>query len=116
MQNKDYKHLARMIYELHTPTIAWIGHNCDQEDFAEIRKELGKNFDEDDDYGVDTWLDYIVDNIDEYCTHFLYSEVIEPIVFMDVSLNDDDIEEYCENEELHAVRQELREREIEPNF
>ena len=40
-----------MIYELHTPTIAWIGHNCDQEDFAEIRKELGKNFDEDDDYG-----------------------------------------------------------------
>ena len=51
MQNKDYKHLARMIYELHTPTIAWIGHNCDQEDFAEIRKELGKNFDEDDDYG-----------------------------------------------------------------
>ena len=38
-------------------------------------------------------MDYIVDNIDEY-----------------------DIEEYCENEELHAVRQELRERGIEPNF
>ena len=64
----------------------------------------------------DTWLESIIDEIDEYCTHFLYSEVIEPIVFMDVSLNDDDIEEYCENEELHAVRQKLRERGIEPNF
>lgn len=44
MQNKNYKHLARMIYELHTPTIAWIGHNCDQEDFAKIHKMLASNF------------------------------------------------------------------------
>lgn len=117
MQNKDYKHLARMIYELHTPTIAWIGHNCDWEDFKKIYNELCRNFvDIDDEYNLDTWGEYIIDNIDEYCTHFLYSEVIEPIVFMDVSFDDDDIEEYCENEELHAVRQELRERGIEPNF
>lgn len=117
MQNKNYKHLARMIYELHTPTIAWIGHNCDQEDFEKIHKILASNFvDELSVSNNDTWLESIIDEIDDYCTHFLYSEVIEPIVFMEVSLDDDDIEEYCENEELIAAHQELRERGIEPNF
>lgn len=117
MQNKNYKHLARMIYELHTPTIAWIGHNCDQEDFAKIHKMLASNFvDELSVSNDDTWLESIIDEIDDYCTHFLYSEVIEPIVFMNVSLYDDDIAEYCENEEVNVVHQELLERGIKPNF
>ena len=81
--NKNYKHLAKMILNLHTNTLCWIEHNCNDSDFNLIHKELETNFDEEW-YSCDTWLEQIIDNIEEYCSSEYYFSVIEPIVFFNI--------------------------------
>lgn len=91
---KNYKHLAKMILNNHVNTICWIEHHCDDSDFNLIHKELDTNFDEEW-MNCDTWLEQIIDNIDEYVDSPYYFSVIEPIVFGDVESSKDEENNKC---------------------
>lgn len=63
-------------------------------DFNLIHKELDTNFDEEW-MNCDTWLEQIIDNIDEYVDSPYYFSVIEPIVFGDVESSKDEENNKC---------------------
>ena len=91
---KNYKHLAKMIVNLHTNTLCWIEHNCDNSDFEEIHKVLSKTYD-DDLHSSDSWLDIIIDNIEAYCDSEYYFSVIEPIVFFGIDSDNENENTSC---------------------
>jgi len=84
MTEKNYTHLAKMVYDMHIPTYNWIFYNCDKNDLEKIADELNKNFiDEDSPTNTDTRFDYIIDNIEDYAEEIpydLYNGVLDFII------------------------------------